>query len=46
MALIDVKRDDQPIAAEPVEKPDEMTLSAFRELLGSRPFSDPNLQSP
>src|SRR5438874_2565983 len=36
MALIDVKRDDQPIAAEPVEKPDEMTLSAFRELLGAR----------
>ncbi|RRH93907.1 hypothetical protein EH240_28590 [Mesorhizobium tamadayense] len=36
MALIDVRRDGQPIAAEAVDNPDNMTLSAFREQLGAR----------
>jgi hypothetical protein len=40
MSLIDVKRDGQPIAAEVVDKPEEMTLSAFREQLGARMHSD------
>lgn len=36
MPLIDVKRDGQPIAAEAIDKPNETTLSAFRERLGAR----------
>jgi hypothetical protein len=36
MALIDVKRDDQAIAAESVDKPEETTLTTFREKLGAR----------
>lgn len=36
MTLIDVKRDGQPIAAEAVSKPNETSLSAFREQLGAR----------
>ena len=36
MPLIDVKRDDQAIAAETVDKPEVTSLTAFREKLGGR----------
>ena len=36
MPLIDVKRDDQAVAAETVDKPEATTLTAFREKLGGR----------
>jgi MAC/Perforin domain len=39
MPLIDVKRDDQAIAAETVDNPVATTLTAFREKLGSRMLS-------